>query len=113
MNYYATRGNKVLKINEDAISRYLGQGYTIKDESGKLVQKGTPHDTNLLTAEFKAQIAENENLKNEILRLKGELDRAKAEIADLKKELANANTVSAEPKTTTRRRKQTITESEE
>lgn len=117
MNYYATRGNKVLKINEDAVARYLGQGYTITDEGGKVVKKGTPQDTNLLAAEFKKQEAELASLKDENTKLKAELKAAKAEVVELKSEIEkfkSASVSTSEPKSTRKRRQATAdVESEE
>ena len=114
MNYYAKRGNKILRIGEDNIERYLGQGYNITDANGNIVKKGTPRDANLLSAEYKAQAEENERLKAEIARLMAELGAVKAENASLKGEVEKLK--SAEPETAkpaTRRRKQAVAEETE
>lgn len=88
--FYARRGNKILKISEDYVDRYLGQGYSITDMNGNLIKKGVPHDTNALTAEVSRQ-------NEEIEKLKGELDTKEAlikeqgdEIEKLKSELNDA-----------------------
>ena len=103
--YYARRGNKILKIGEDHIDRYLSQGYTITDANGKVFKKGVPHDANLLTAEVKKQTEEIESLKAENARLTAELKEAKAEIEKFK------STPISEPKT--RKRKQATATEEE
>lgn len=105
--YIARRANKILKITDDAVDRYLAQGYNITDEQGNLIKKGTPHDTNQLTAEFKKQEAEIAGLKNENDALRAEVKALKAEIIKIKTETP----VSAEPKTT-RKRKQTTSDEE-
>lgn len=82
--YYAKRGNKILKISEDYIDRYLGQGYTITDMGGNVVKKGIPHDVNALTAEVKAQAERIASLEDENARLTAELSATKAELEALK-----------------------------
>lgn len=122
--YYARRGNKLLKISEDYIERYLGQGYSITDMSGNLIKKGVPHDANALTAEVKKQDAEIEGLKEElkakdatVKELTDEVASLKAKLKDTKAELdkfksmpisVRAEETVSEPKTT-RKRKQTAT----
>lgn len=112
--FYARRGNKLLRINESAIDRYLGQGYTITDASGKVVGKGTPRDTNQLTAEFKKQRDENEKLVAEVAKLKAELEQAKKELMQAQTELdkVKSTPVSTEPKPT-RKRKQNVEQATE
>ena len=112
MNYYAKRGNKVLKISEDAVARYLGQGYNITDADGKVIKKGTPNDTNLLSAEYKKQQAEIDVLKNTNAKLTAELESAKAEVKKLKDELYKIKSSkpiseTTEAPKTTRKRKPT------
>jgi len=123
--YYARRGNKLLKISEDYIDRYLGQGYSITDMNGNLIKKGVPHDTNALTAEVKKQDVEIASLKSEleakdatigklndeVASLKGKLKDAKAELDKFKSMpiSAKADEPASEPKPT-RKRKQATTE---
>ena len=117
--YYAKRGNKILRISEETFEKYVSQGYTITDSNGAIIEKGTPRDTNLLTAEVKGQQAEIENLVNENKGLKAELDKVKAELEQANKELIQVKAELdkfksmpiSEPRTT-RKRKQT-TETEE
>lgn len=126
--YFARRGNKILKISEDYIERYLGQGYSITDANGNLVKKGIPHDTNALTAEVKKQDAEIANLKTqveakdaEVKKLSDEVDILKSKLKSTKAELdkfksmpisATTGENASEPKPT-RKRKQTTVETEE
>ena len=104
-SFYAKRANKILKITEDSLEKYIAQGYTITDMKGNVIKKGTPHDINQLTAECKAQEKEIEKLKGENAKLKEEVTALKAEIEKFKSE-----PISAEPKAT-RKRKQ-VTEEE-
>lgn len=107
--FYARKANKLLKINEDAIDRYLGQGYSITDLQGNLVKKGTPHDTIQLTAEYKKQ-------EEEIVKLKAENESLKTKVKALQDELNKFKSapISAEPKTTTtRKRKSDSTKKDE
>ena len=117
-SFYAKRANKVLRINDDAVERYLNQGYTITDMQGKVIRKGTPRDNIQLTAEYQKQSVEIETLKAKISSLNEALDKAKADNASLKSEVkslkaeldkAKSETTEAKP---TRKRKQTTTEAE-
>lgn len=105
--FYARKANKILKISEDAVERYLSYGYNITDEQGNIIKKGTPHNTNQLTAEYKKQ-------ETEIVNLKAENDALKAEVKALKTELIKFKSetpVTSEPKQT-RKRKQNTSETE-
>lgn len=101
--YLARRANKILKIDENAVDRYLAQGYTITDVQGNLVKKGTPRDTIQLTAEYKKQEEEIAGLKSENEALKAEVKALKAELTKIKSETP----VSVEPKTTRKRKQAT------
>ena len=123
--FYARRGNKILKVSEDYIDRYLGQGYTITDMNGNLVKKGVPHDTTALTAEVEKQNAEIASLKSELETKDATISKLNDEVASLKTTLkstkaeldkfklmpisAKADEPASEPKTT-RKRKQATTE---
>ena len=109
--YFAKRANKVIKINEDAIDKYIAQGYNITDEQGNMVKKGTPHTAVQLTAEYKKQEAEiaslkakNEALVAEVKALKEELSKAQAKAEETP---AKEESVSAEPKQTRKRKQST------
>ena len=56
--YFARRANKVVRIGEDLLEKYIAQGYSITDADGNVIKKGTPTSTNQLTAEYKKQEAE-------------------------------------------------------
>ena len=87
--YYARKANKVLKISEEAIEKYLGQGYTITDQQGSVLKKGTPLDSATLTAEYKKQLAEIDNLKATIASVTSANKALITENADLKAENAD------------------------
>ena len=105
--FYARKANKLLKINEDAVDRYLGQGYTITDLKGNVIKKGTPNDINQLNAEYKKQEVEIKSLKEENAKLLAEVKSLKEELVKVKSETP----VSTEPKQT-RKRKQTTSDEE-
>jgi predicted RNase H-like nuclease (RuvC/YqgF family) len=110
--FIAKRANKILRISGDSIEKYIVQGYTITDEQGNLVRKGTPHNANQLTAEYKKQEVEIASLKKENNALKEENKTLRAEVKSLKAEIVKIKSetpVSAEPKQT-RKKKQTTSE---
>ena len=127
--FYARRGNKILKVSEDYVDRYLGQGYTITDMNGNLVKKGIPHDTTALTAEVEKQNAEIASLKSEleakdatIGKLNDEVASLKATLKSTKAELdkfksmpisAKVDEPASEPKTTRKRKQATAEPTEE
>lgn len=96
--YYAKRGNKVLKITEDGVERYKGQGYTITDENGNVVTKGTPIDSAQLAVAYAKQAETIKALEAENAVLKKELESVKAELGKAKK------AEPAEPKPTRKRK---------
>ena len=115
MSVQAQKGNKILRISEDAIERYLGMGYNIVGSDGAVLQKAVPSDNNQLKLEYSQNIREIENLKAEINRLTEQNMLLKQENKRLTDELIKADSkssapteeVTEEPKKTTRKRKQT------
>ena len=97
--FYAKKANKVLRITEDSIDRYISQGYNISDEQGNLVKKGTLHDVNQLSAEYRKQEEEIKSLKAENANLVAEVKSLKAELIKIKSE-----TPVSEPKPTRKRK---------
>lgn len=106
--FYARKANKILKISADAVDRYLSYGYNITDEQGTIIKKGTPHNTNQLTAEYKKQEEEIASLKAENASLTAEVKALKAEIVKIKSEVP----VISATKTSGRKRKQNTSEEE-
>lgn len=83
--YYAKRGNKIVRIDEDCIEKYKGAGYVITDMNGKVITTGTPRGVTQLTSaytklsnEVESLKAENATLKSENARLMKELDKFKS-----------------------------------
>lgn len=63
------RANVVLRISDDAVDKYLANGYDLLDSEGKtVVKKGVKESYTL--AEYKALQEENERLKAELEALK-------------------------------------------
>lgn len=118
MSVQAQKGNKILRISEDAIERYLGMGYNIIGADGAVLKKAVPSDNNQLKLEYSQNIREIENLKAEIIRLKEQIALLKQENSRLTDALNTADapatdTADAEPKKTRKRKSQnTDTETE-
>ena len=83
--YYARRGNKIVRIDDNTIEKYKGAGYVITDMNGKLVTAGTPRGVTQLTSAYNKLTAENESLKAENESLKEEISSLQAQIEVLKK----------------------------
>jgi len=81
---FADKGNRIKQISESDIDKYVGQGYKIVDERGRLIQDTIPTDITVLQSAFsenKAKIkkleTENATLKQEIAELKDQLKKSK------------------------------------
>ena len=123
MSTQVRKGNKILKVSDDAVERYLKMGYNVLNGSGEVVTKAVPVDVNQLKLEYS-------RMSNEIEGLKGQIEQLKTEKAELTKtndfliqenkklvkELTTLKSapISAETEktTTTRRRKQNTSETE-
>lgn len=70
---YAERGNKVVSISEDAVQRYVEQGFTIKNASGEVIKDCVPTDMAALKKAYADDRAEIKALKEEIAKLKAQL----------------------------------------
>lgn len=79
MSTYVRTGGKMLKVADDAVQRYLLEGYDVVDERGVVITKAIPRDTNTLTLEYKRLTAENKALKAKVATLEAELASVKAE----------------------------------
>lgn len=73
------RKNKEMKILETQKAEYLVMGYSVIDETGKIIESGNA----LTTADLKSLVdtvkVENEKLKLENKKLKNEIKKLKAE----------------------------------
>lgn len=59
------RGNVVLKVQEHEVQRYLTLGYSVTDDTGKVLQSAIPNDLGTLQrcyVEYKAKIDELETI---------------------------------------------------
>lgn len=99
---YAERGNKVVAIQEEAIPKYVEQGYLIYDENGTVLKETVPTDI--------------PSLKRAYTEHKAKIESLEKENAELKKQLAEAKVAKQEPSETTEkpqsRKKSTKTEEE-
>jgi predicted RNase H-like nuclease (RuvC/YqgF family) len=111
MSVQAQKGNKILRISEDAIERYLGMGYNIIGADGAVLKKAVPADNNQLKLEYSQNIKEIENLKTELASLKTQNSLLKQENIRLSNELEKVLDTEEEPKKT-RKRKSQNTETE-
>ena len=71
------RANIVLDISPDEKEYYIGQGYSVIDDSGEIIEKGMSSDVGELQIEVLALREEVENLKQKL---------AKAETKTTKKQ---------------------------
>ena len=80
---YAERGNKVVSITEEAIQRYVEQGFKIKNDAGAVIKATVPVDIPNLkkayvehTRKIEALEAENASLKQQIAELQSKPAKA-------------------------------------
>ena len=92
---YAERGNRVITIKEESIQKYVEQGYTIMDETGKVIQNTIPVDTPNLKKAYVEHLREIESLKAENARLKAQIAELSAKPAKKEKAVVE-ETVAAE-----------------
>ena len=84
MSVWVRRGNKMLQITDDAVQRYLTEGYDVVDERGAVIQKAVPRDATTLTLEYHRLTAENDKLKEAINVLNTKIAELTAENNSLK-----------------------------
>ena len=115
MSVQAQKGNKILRISEDAIEKYLGMGYNIVGADGAVLQKAVPSDNNQLKLEYNKLTEEIESLKATIKTLEMKNASLAQENKMLAKELESAKAPVEEVKTEkpARKRKQTVEQVEE
>jgi len=87
---YAKQGNRVKKIHEEDINRFVEMGYTIIKENGTVVKDTVPVDIPSLQLGYRQKDAE-------IATLKAEIEQLQVEIANLKAELNLATSESTAP----------------
>ena len=103
MSVQAQKGNKILRISEDAIERYVNMGYNIIGDNGAVIQQGIPVDNNQLKLAYVQCSREIEVLKAEIADLKAQNEVLRAENARLTEKGGSEEKTERAP----RRRKQT------
>lgn len=111
MSTRVRKGNKILSIPEDAIDRYMGMGFSVIDETGAVVNKATPVDTNTLKMEYTRMVEEIASFKEKVKELQESNDYLTQENGRLTKELTTLKSAPiSEKSTTTRKRKQATEE---
>lgn len=78
---YAEKGNKVKNIDESQIDACVAQGYTIVDESGRVVKETIPTGLAELRLAYTKNAEEISQLKARIVALEAELASAQAALA--------------------------------
>ena len=66
---YVQRNNEVLRVNDEAVDKYLKNGYDLLDDTGKTVVKKGVKET-YTRAEYLALVNECEALRAELTKLK-------------------------------------------
>lgn len=120
MSIQAQKGNKILRISEDSIEKYLGMGYNIVGSDGAVLKKAVPSDNNQLKLEYSQLTNEVASLKATVESLEAKNKALAQENKALAKKLEEVKTtkpaeevseeVVEEKPTTTRKRKKTTTE---
>ena len=78
---YAEKGNKVKNIDESQIDACVAQGYTIVDETGRVVRETIPTGLAELRLAYTQNAEEIAKLKSQIVALEAELASAQAALA--------------------------------
>ena len=101
MSIYAERGNRVKRISESEIQKYVEQGYKITNDYGEIVRESIPTDLATLRADYKKQLDEIKALKAQNEFLTTELANAKAQLALINSAdaVSEATAEDEEPKT--------------
>lgn len=112
MGIYAERGNRVKRISESEIQKYVEQGYKITNGYGEVVRESIPMDLATLRADYKKQLDEIKALKAQNEFLTTELANAKAQLAIANKtdEVAEDATEAEEPKAPAKSKKALVIE---
>ncbi len=63
------KANVVLTVTENEINKYLARGFTVYDDSGKIIAKPIPRDVGSLTKAYIEHEAEIKALKEKIAKL--------------------------------------------
>lgn len=66
---FVQRNNEVLRVNDEAVDKYLKNGYDLLDDAGKKVVKKGVKET-YTRAEYLALVNECETLRAELAKLK-------------------------------------------
>lgn len=72
------RKNEVLRVNDDAVERFLKDGYDLLDDAGKNVVQMGMRET-YTAAEYNAVVQENTKLKEELNSLQRKYDDLSAQ----------------------------------
>ena len=104
------KANKMLSISEDAKDRYLAMGFSVIDESGKVIQEAVPVDVNQLKLGYAKISEEAKTLRGKVAELEAQNDYLKQENTRLNAELEALMSTQTKEKPTTRKRKQNTEE---
>ena len=67
------RANVVLEVKDDAVDRMLSQGYSVIDDTGKVLKRSTVRDVNNLSAIIKEKEEQIKALEDKCAKLEQEL----------------------------------------
>lgn len=71
------RGNVVLRVAEDEVSRYLQLGYDLTSDDGNIIQPAIPHDFSTLQRLYLEHTAKITELESMVAKLTAELSEVK------------------------------------
>ena len=96
MAVYAQSGNRVKKIDEDEIQRYVEQGYKVIDAKGTVLNDAVPNDIQELKLAYRQHVDEIKSLKSEVERLKKQLVNLEDKDAPKKEVVSKSKAVEEE-----------------
>lgn len=94
----AEKGNKVLNIAEEDISRFIAQGFNITDGKGKLLERGIPTDVSSYKAECSRLNSIISDMQKTIDELKQEIETLKSKKTTTSKDTSTEEVVTDKPK---------------
>ena len=90
------KANKVLRVSENEVAKYIAIGYDVIDNKGNVVQASVPHDPNILQKAFIDNQATISALKDEVTQLRVAVAQLTAERDTLLQKSLQSHVVSVQ-----------------